>query len=377
METVLNEFGYKSVAIEVTQRCNMKCSFCALPIRKNNGKDMEVEKVFNILDELSRYEGIDFVQFHITGETLLYKDIWRCIDKSRQHRLVSWLFTNGLLLTDENVGLSMKHPPDHLRISLQVLDPALHMSARGINVPFDVYADRIASCLARLLDEEHSIGVVRADIAINDDRFFGIMGIPHRALNALGMVRRGDPTINSPNPEKLRPYLINFLQLIERKSKSFKLSLDEVDGNISKFYSNKSGSSNFETACTLNDRVSVTYKSFFNGRGIAYHYPVRTALCGNDILGILVDGTVVCCCRDYDGNTGIGNIFTESLASILKRNKEIFDGLRFTGRLHFDACKKCRGDRSKTGAMIKEIVNRLQIASTFRSADRKNPPCSD
>jgi radical SAM protein with 4Fe4S-binding SPASM domain len=61
-----------------------------------------------------------------------------------------------------------------------------------------------------------------------------------------------------------------------------------------------------------------------------------------DQIGILVDGTVVPCCLDSEGNIPIGNIFENTLEEILnsKRAKDIYDG--FSGRKAVEElCKKC------------------------------------
>ena len=47
---------------------------------------------------------------------------------------------------------------------------------RGIEVEFDVYINRVADCLARLLDNDNGIEEIRTDLAVNDDRYYGIKG---------------------------------------------------------------------------------------------------------------------------------------------------------------------------------------------------------
>ena len=61
-----------------------------------------------------------------------------------------------------------------------------------------------------------------------------------------------------------------------------------------------------------------------------------------DQIAILVDGTVVPCCLDNNGDISLGNIFEESLEEILEkeRTKKIIDG--FKNRIAVeDLCKKC------------------------------------
>jgi hypothetical protein len=61
-----------------------------------------------------------------------------------------------------------------------------------------------------------------------------------------------------------------------------------------------------------------------------------------DQIGILVDGTVVPCCLDAEGNLALGNLFTSDLDDVLAspRAKVIYDG--FTHRRAAESlCRKC------------------------------------
>ena len=61
-----------------------------------------------------------------------------------------------------------------------------------------------------------------------------------------------------------------------------------------------------------------------------------------DQIGILVDGTVVPCCLDSEGNIPLGNIFESSLENILnsKRAKDLYEG--FSNRKAVEElCKRC------------------------------------
>jgi radical SAM protein with 4Fe4S-binding SPASM domain len=61
-----------------------------------------------------------------------------------------------------------------------------------------------------------------------------------------------------------------------------------------------------------------------------------------DQIGILVDGTVVPCCLDSDGNIPLGNILESSIDSIIDsdRAKKMYKG--FTDRqVTEELCKKC------------------------------------
>lgn len=356
----IKDYGYRVIQIEVTNRCNMACSFCPLPIRKSPLKDIAVKDTFWLLETIAKMGGVDFVAFHQFGEPLLYKGIWEAIARCRELGLKSQLVTNGLLLTDRNIAKLMEHPPDYLRISAQTLNPVYHAATRGTELPFDAYIDRVARCLATLIDNEHGIEEVRTDLAVNEDRYYGVSGKIHYLAQVAGATRQGDPTINNETPKTLRPHFISLMKMIETHSRSFKFSLQHLDECIAHYYSNNGSRDNWQTAYEFGPNNSIAYKRFINGRRIAQNYPVERTLCGTDIIGILADGTVTCCCSDYEGFTGLGNIFSEDLFSILDRNHTILDGLHRTGELHFDGCKKCQGTPTKLGAIIKNTVNRFR-----------------
>ena len=59
---------------------------------------------------------------------------------------------------------------------------------------------------------------------------------------------------------------------------------------------------------------------------------------GKNQRGILVDGSVVLCCLDNNGDTNLGNIFNERLEDILNSEKYINAVSKMP---YFDICKKC------------------------------------
>jgi MoaA/NifB/PqqE/SkfB family radical SAM enzyme len=356
----IQDFGFRVIQIEVTNRCNMACSFCPLPIREGELRDIADTDTFRLLDDVAKIDGVDFVAFHQYGEPLLYPRIWECIARCRELGLRSQLVTNGLLLTDRNIAKLLECPPNILRISAQTLNPSYHAATRGVEVSFETYIDRVARCVGALADDARGIEEIRTDLAVNEDRFYGVKGKMHLGARVIGMTDAGDPTIKNETPRSLRPHLIRFLERIEKYSESFTMSPAHVDECIERYYSYAGSEGGWETAYELRKNLSITYKRFINGRRIAVNHPVERALCGTDIIGILADGTVTCCCLDYQGFTGLGNIFNEDLLTILTRNGAILDGLHRTGRLHFDGCKRCMGTPTKLGATIKNVVNRFR-----------------
>ena len=103
LEQELAENGlYYSMHIDVTHRCNEKCIHCYHPFdRYDYEKELTLSEVKQLIDM-----AYDLGVFTITlsgGEALLRKDIFEIIDYISRKGLLIVLFTNGLLLTEQNV----------------------------------------------------------------------------------------------------------------------------------------------------------------------------------------------------------------------------------------------------------------------------------
>ena len=61
-----------------------------------------------------------------------------------------------------------------------------------------------------------------------------------------------------------------------------------------------------------------------------------------DQIGVLVDGTVVPCCLDHEGDIALGNLFIQPLEEILDspRAKAIYDGFS-NSKAAEELCRKC------------------------------------
>ena len=62
---------YKKIYIEITNNCNLNCSFCS---KDNNIKrNMTLEEFEIILNKISNYT--DYIYLHVKGEPLIHKNI--------------------------------------------------------------------------------------------------------------------------------------------------------------------------------------------------------------------------------------------------------------------------------------------------------------
>ena len=84
---------YKKVYVEITNRCNLNCSFC----NKNNRKKecISVDNFKIVLDKIKGYT--KYIYLHVMGEPLLHPDVNKLIDIASNNYNVC-ITTNGYLI---------------------------------------------------------------------------------------------------------------------------------------------------------------------------------------------------------------------------------------------------------------------------------------
>lgn len=273
--------------IEITDICNLDCSFCAGHCRKK--EHMPLERFKYILDKLDGK--VRYLYLHLMGEPLLHPEFPSFLKFTEDHDFRVMLTTNGTLLNErEDVLLDCK--------SLYKISISLHsfegndMSRVGMTL--DTYIDRAVS-FAKKSAEHGIITVFRlwnkgAQNSFNDD----IVSRLHALSNSLG---RESESIRSG--ERLGDKL--FLEWGER----------------------------FEWPTRTAGKNGTHCERFCRAL--------------RDQFGVLVDGTVVPCCLDHDGALALGNIFEQELEELLgsPRARAIYDGFTRHTAIE-DYCKTCK-----------------------------------
>ena len=84
---------FKKIYVEITNNCNLNCSFCTHNKRPN--KFMSLEEFKIILDKLKGHT--KHLYLHVLGEPLLHPNIMRMIDVASQDFHIN-ITTNGYLI---------------------------------------------------------------------------------------------------------------------------------------------------------------------------------------------------------------------------------------------------------------------------------------
>lgn len=287
-----------AVYIEITDACNLSCSFCpcgkaaleASPISPDKRREFMSTELFERCIAESATVA-DNVYFHVLGEPTLHPGFGEFLKKLEKTPLKLNLTTNGTTIA---------------RVSQSILEcPAV----RQVNFSTHAYAElpqnTAVSHLQDVLDFCKMANAVRPDLYIN-----------------LRLWNVGDATSNSWNETMLAKVNEAFGTNVElgqfcSRHKSF-----NVTGRI---YLHQD--SRFEWPELDETRVKSTAGSC---RALDTH------------VAILHDGCVVACCLDYSGQTTLGNIADQSLVEILssptaKSLREGFD----KHELRHPLCQSC------------------------------------
>jgi len=95
---------YKKIYIEITNICNLSCSFCSIDNRVK--ESITLEKMEHILKNINNYT--DYVYLHVKGEPLLHKELKEILDLCKKYNKKVNITTNGTLIK-ENIK-ELKHP---------------------------------------------------------------------------------------------------------------------------------------------------------------------------------------------------------------------------------------------------------------------------
>ncbi len=105
---------FKRIYVEITNRCNLACSFCSKTNRPL--KKMSLEEFSKVIEKIKPYTKT--IYLHVKGEPLLHPELDSILSICDQEMINVNITTNGTLLK-ERKEILLKHPClSHLYISL-------------------------------------------------------------------------------------------------------------------------------------------------------------------------------------------------------------------------------------------------------------------
>jgi radical SAM protein with 4Fe4S-binding SPASM domain len=276
----------KSIWVEPTNICNLKCSWCYQSTGSMNRKkgSMTLETYNRIISEVKPFK--PEISLHLAGESLLHKDFFTFVEIAKQNGLVIGVTTNGTLLRKDDFKI-LKTGIDTINISLAGTDREDYLRVRGTD-DFDAIRQDVID-LARMKVELKSPSKIYLNVTATEQNapnlasfkseFGAIEGIEGVIIRDL-MDWQG--SVDTAQMKVKRAGFKGRLARIVRGNEIL-FSLYMVMRNVRK-----------------SRRL----------RGRTYCSSVCTS------AGILWDGTVVPCCLDYNGSINLGNINEKGFVEI-------------------------------------------------------------
>lgn len=279
---------FKKVYIETTNICNLSCNFC--PKTKRKSKFMQIDEFEYILKNVKPYT--DYIYLHLMGEPFLNPELERFLKLGSDFGFKINITTNGTLIS-------------------KVKDCLLSSEVRQIN--FSLHSFEANKNLIQL--EEYLQSVTSFIMEAN------------RTTNIICSIRLWN--MDTYELKACNELNSRILKILEDK-----LKLDFSLGE--KLKHNK--------RIKIRNNLYLNMDEKFEWGNLELDNTVEDIFCYGlrDQMGILVDGTVVPCCLDSDGNIALGNIFDDTLEDILSsdRARNLYDGFSCRKAVE-ELCKKC------------------------------------
>lgn len=269
---------FKKIYIEITNVCNYSCSFC-----KGNKREcgyISVENFERVIHKIKGYT--KYIYLHVLGEPLLHKNLAEIVNIANQNDMNVSITTNASLIG-------------------KCYDELLSCNIRQINYS-----------LHSLYESNQNV----EDILDNIVKFIGASKNTYHSLRLWNIV----------NEKDINHELLNLL--------SNKLGITkELFTNLS-----------VGKRVKIEDNIFVEIDKQFFWPDIDNAVVADTGKCYGlkSHIGILLDGTIVPCCLDCDGNIPLGNIYTDNLEDVLASNRAVNMRVGFQHHeLREPLCKTC------------------------------------
>jgi len=121
----------KSMDLEITTRCNLRCEYCShFTSAGDVGLDLPKEEWLRFFEELNRCA---VMEVNLSGgEPLLRKDLKDLIEGIIRNRMRFSILSNGTLISEETAAfLASTRRCNHVQVSIDGAVPATHDSFRG------------------------------------------------------------------------------------------------------------------------------------------------------------------------------------------------------------------------------------------------------
>ena len=271
---------FKKIYIEITNICNLKCKFCPETNRKK--QFMSLENFEEIIRKIHKHTQL--VCLHVKGEPLLHSDLEGILKILEKYNLKANITTNGTLIREKIEIIKNSKAVRQINFSIHSVTQNENLNEQYIQDIFE-RAEQLENVIISY-------------------RLWNLQDIQQNEVNN-GIIPVIEKYYNIPNLEQQ----LKENDFIQVKQNMF------INQDIE------------FTWPDINKEVIIE-----NGRCLAL----------KEQIAILVDGTVVPCCLDNNGDIPLGNILEQTLEEILNTDKSVTIKKNFENSIiTCELCKTC------------------------------------
>ncbi len=280
---------FNKVHIEISNICNLQCSFCPAVIRDN--KMMDLDLFTKIVEQVAPLT--ELVCLHLMGDPLVHPKLAEMVEICDQHNANIFLVTNGVLVRLDKFNL--------------LLHPRFYQINFSLHSFFDNFPDKDPSnYLERIFSFTERALVERPELYLN-----------YRLWNL-------NDAIGSQTPNK---------EMLERICQRFDFTAP-TDIDIRK-----------KKSVLITKRLYLHFDTEFIWPSLDLPVLGTQGRCYGlkSHFGILADGTVVPCCLDKEAAIVLGDANETAIVDILDADKakSILHGFQ-QRKLVEDLCQRCQ-----------------------------------
>jgi len=333
---------FDNILLELTNVCNLTCSFCPQSITKRKKQFMSKETIEKAVKEIGTKRMTKTVSFHLLGEPLLNRNCVFAIEHSHNEALDVELVTNGTLLSKELIDTLLSLKPKQIKLSVRNVD-AITYQKNCATICFDQYIYNIVHLICRNIEKGAYTRVTL--MAFKDtlysaffQRKYGYDSyINYDTLRSI--IKKCYENLNIDKPVQIEKGWFSIRDITEIAKNTF------LEFNFISIW----------------DSEQHQKEHYYNG---------LIGNCGGlkKEIGILCTGDIVPCCRDYDGVMKLGNIHENSIEETISNPKaRMIRSALDKNILPTEFCKRCRGGPSFIISLSKQIGSIIANSSFFSS----------
>ena len=280
---------FRKVHIEITNICNLKCTFCPPKIKPS--KTMNLEEFDKLNSQVKKFT--KELAYHIVGDPLVLSNLNEYLNISKNHGLKVNIVTTANNMTAKHHEVLMNETIRQINFSLNSYNANSHKKS------LDEYLNPIFEFVKYAQNKKHE-------------------------------------------------YFINFrIWNIDENKSAYEFN-NQVFSKINEYFGSNINTDEIYKQKPKNIRISrklfIHFDDYFNWPDLKNDIVSKTGTCyGLDShFGILSTGELVPCCLDQNACVDLGNVFENSVEDILnsKRVKDIQNGFK-NNILIEEFCQKC------------------------------------